>query len=121
MLFSCRLKKDIDNIISILNSDNDANKSTSAKEKLESCADIGIGGTVHSEQEIQGTGESAAKEKKCVDSKESCNGSTDALVIITSLVTSCIRYDTGFQRVSFLFSFNYHSTSFICSLQISEA
>lgn len=74
-----------------MSSDNDAKKSTSPKEKLESCADIGIGGAVDSKQDIQGRSDSATKEKKCVDSKEGCNGSTDALVIITSLVTSCIR------------------------------
>lgn len=87
-----RLRKDIDNIISILNSDGDMNKSTPANE--EKSAECNLN-SAKSEENVsvdksevkEGNQENSSK----IGGKELTGAPSEALVIITSLVTSCIR------------------------------
>lgn len=81
-----RLRKDIDNIISILSVDSDMEKSTSAVSELN--LDSNPAATNLNEDNCS---VEATEKNQTISLKEINQSSSEALVIITSLVTSCIR------------------------------
>lgn len=94
MILPLSLRKDIDNIISIIGSDHEIKSSVSAsEEKNPESSPSSMSSAIENDEakEVKQEKVDDHPDIKVADSIGNVDGSAEALVIITSLVTSCIR------------------------------